>query len=289
MNQGAWSSSLGRFKSLLRPEGAGASDGEDESVEAARGAGSVLAGVSGTLPDAVFDGYGDWYGYQDEWVLTHLAWALSPSEEAEILGLLAQDTPEALGQLLEYVDGRLGAWREAAREHASATAGAGGTLTGEANTANWQANRLPGTYYYAYTDGRYLYSDTPEAPAGEWAELPERERAAADQAQPWGESGWFYTPVADAGLYGGAYVYAALRDGPWTTQEQAAETLAQQVQNEGEPEMAVAADEDIESIMRELLAENPDFGELEEEFRREVVTRAVYEVLSEETAHEGRT
>jgi hypothetical protein len=47
----------------------------------------------------------------------------------------------------------------------------------------------------------------------------------------------------------------------------------------GKPE---ASPEDIEAIMRELLEENPEFADLAEEIRREIVIEAINETLAEE-------
>jgi hypothetical protein len=227
LNLGSWASYLGRFKDLLRPDGLGPSAELDEHVESARGEDSArisLATITNTLPDLVFEGYSDWYTNQDEWVLRHLGHVLDTQEEHEILVRLDQGTSESLGELLGYVaDERLTIWQNAARAEFTETASesAAGILSGAANTANWQASRTPGTFYYTHSDDRYLYSDLSEGPISEWETLPIREQLATDNAQPWGNEGWFYTPTGTPDLYGGAYVYAADRDGPWVTEDQA--------------------------------------------------------------------
>lgn len=238
MNLGSWNSYLARFKDLLRPEGLSPLGAEGETaVEAARADGSAavkLGVITTALPNLVFEGYYDWYGYQDEWVLRNLGHVLTTEEEHEILSRLDQNTPESLLEVLAYIaDQRLPVWQTEAREEfaESLSENEPGVLTGVENTANWHASRTPGTYYYTYVDDRYLYSDLAEAPMSEWETLPVRERLAAENAQPWGDDGWYYTPTGEPGLYGGGYVYAADREGPWLTEETAlaeAEALARE-------------------------------------------------------------
>jgi len=371
MNLGSWSSYLPRFEDLLRPAGIDPLGEVAENVEAARGreaAGTALAAIEAVLPDAVFGGRRDWYDLDSEWVLRSLGRALSLADEQEVLSLLGQGTAEALGEALGYIAGRLGAWREnSALQQPSQTHDEHGPalLTGVANTENWQSNRIPGTYYYAFADGEYLYGDESEAPADAWAALSVRERLAAEAAQPWGESGWFYTPTGTPGVYGGDHVYAASQSGPWMTMEQATDQLhhlAQQPSTEqgqgtaapgrytaveavsehpgwavgydsdenvwkyaradggglpgdeaawaavntfrannteyfagpghadtgwlpykAEPDTHVPAQEDVESIMRELIDENPAIADVDEDVRRRIVIKAINQVLSEES------
>lgn len=228
MNQGSWSFCLARFKDLLRPDGVSRLGVEEESaVEAARADSSApvkLATITAVLPNLVFEGYHDWYVYQDEWVLRNLGHVLTTQEEYEILSRLDQNTPQSLLEVLAYIaDERLSAWQNAAREEfaESSSQNGPGVLAGFENGANWHASRTPGTYYYTYVDDRYLYSDLPEAPMSEWETLPVRERLATENAGLWGDDGWYYTPTGDPGLYSGAFVYAADREGPWLTEEAA--------------------------------------------------------------------
>ena len=228
MNLGSWNYHLARFKDLLRPDGVSCLGAEEETaVEAARADPSAfvkLAAITGALPNLVFEGYHDWYRYQDEWVLRNLGRVLSVQEEHEILSWLDQNTPESMLHVLAYVaDERLSVWQNAARGQfaESLSRNEPGELSGFENTANWHASRTPGTYYYTCIDDRYLYSDVREASAGEWKTLPQREQLATENARPWGDYGWYYSPTAEPGLYGGAYVYAADRTGPWLTEEAA--------------------------------------------------------------------
>lgn len=231
VDQGSWLPLLARFKNLVRPDGSDSSGDVDEGVEAARGtdsAKSALGVMCAALPDLIFEGQQDWYGYPDLWVLAHLGRVLSQDEEREILSRLAAGTPQALGELLDYVVGQLrGVWRQAGGRAVAPTVdgSAAQTLTGASNSANWQVNQLPGTYYYTLAEGEYLYCDLPRAPAGQWAPLPVREQQAAEKALPWHDSGWFYTLVSAPELYGGPYVYAADRGGPWMALDQATAQL----------------------------------------------------------------
>jgi len=50
-----------------------------------------------------------------------------------------------------------------------------------------------------------------------------------------------------------------------------------------EPDLIEADDEDVESIMRELIRENPEFEDVEEEVRRQIVVDAIIAALAEET------
>ncbi len=231
MNLGSWGSYLPRFKNLIRPDGVSAVGEAEENVESTRNVDSAkmaIATITNALPNLVFDGYRDWYSYDDEWVLRNLGQVLTAEEEHEILGQLDQGTPESLAKVLDYIASeRLGIWQNIAREEFSQPEGDAPAeeLQGEANTANWQASRTPGTYYYTYLDGRYLYCDLSSAPLSEWETMPVRDDLAARNAEPWGVTGWFYTPVGEPGLYGGDFVFAASPDGPWVTEEQASAQL----------------------------------------------------------------
>ena len=297
MNLGSWSSYLPRFKDLLRPEDAGPLGVTEENVEAARqqdAARSALSSITSALPNLVFEGYARWYEYDDEWVLRNLGQVLTAGEEDEILGRLDRGTPEALREVLTYIaDERLDAWQDAARAEFAGD-GTPEMLLGAANTANWNASRTPGTYYYTYWGDRYLYCDLPEAPLGEWETLPVRERLATGNAQPWGASGWYCTPTGEPELYGGAFVFASDREGPWVTEDQAraqfalspaAEPTAPRRYDPVQPAVAKepGGDEDyqdelseqeIEVAMAELLSQNPGFAEISEDRRRALIIEA---------------
>ncbi|HET9893418.1 MAG TPA: hypothetical protein VFQ44_00540 [Streptosporangiaceae bacterium] len=232
LNLSSWSTYLIRFKDLLRPEGVAPLGAADEDVESARGEDAAkvsLSVITGRLPNLVFDGYRDWYSYEDDWVLRNLGQVLTPAEEDEILRRLDDGTPQALGELLDYIASqRLEAWEAAARDEFARADGDGAAelLTGLPNTANWQASRTPGTYYYTYVGGRYLYSDLAEGTVSEWETLRDREQLASANAEPWGDSGWYCSPTGEPELYDGAYVYAPERDGPWMTEELALAEIA---------------------------------------------------------------
>jgi hypothetical protein len=229
MNLGSWASYLPKFKDLLRPEGSGPSQ-PDEDVEEARerdSSKSQITEINNTLPELVFEGYSDWAGYQDDWVLRNLGHVLTAADEDEILRRLDAGSADSLSELLTFiVDTRLSVWRAAAAEEF--TGAADGELEGAENEGNWAANRTPGTYYYTYAaddEGNmvYLYSDRLSAPRDEWKSLPEREDEADANAQPWGDGDWWYTAVnPDAtSLYGCSHVYREGPDGPWLAENDA--------------------------------------------------------------------
>lgn len=230
MDANAWGTYLPRFRNLMRPIGTGPLGEAEEIVESARAGDSAQAMVntiSAALPEVVFDGYADWYAAQDAWVLMHLGRVLTTTDEGEILDRLAQGTADALEGVLAYLaGGRPDAWRDVASGKPDDTADEPILLDGTANTENWQASRVPGTFYYVYAGDRYLFGDLAQAPMSEWETIAVREQLAADSAQPWGDSGWFWTPVSMPELYGGAFVYAAGKHGPWMTQAQARAALA---------------------------------------------------------------
>lgn len=244
MNLGSWATYLARFKDLLRPDGVAPIGEADQHVEDVRledSARNFLTTITDVLPDLVFEGYRDWYVYQDEWVLRNLGHVLNAEDEHEILIRLDQGTPEALRELLAYIaDQRLSLWQTAAREEFAETEGenAPGVLEGLANTANWQASRTPGTFYYTYSDDRYLYSDLPSASISEWETLPVREQLATENAMPWGNDGWYYTPTGEPELYGGSFVYAEGSEGPWMTEAQALARAEQSSRQGATPESA---------------------------------------------------
>jgi len=154
MNLGSWNSYLPKFKDLLRPESASPLGVVDDDVEAARMTDAAmisLSTITAVLPNLVFEGYADWYGYEDEWVLRNFGHVLTSDEEDEILKRLDAGTPKDLGEVLEYIaDQRLAVWQAAARDEFSRDEGEGaaetGLLRGEENRANWLASRTPGTF-----------------------------------------------------------------------------------------------------------------------------------------------
>lgn len=247
MDASAWTACLPRFRNLLRPIGTDPPAAAEEIVESVRlgdSARGLVDTISAALPDLVFDGYADWYTAGDEWVLARLGRVLTVTDEGEILGRLGQGTADALEEVLRYIaGGRLDAWRNAAREAPAGTADEPAMLDGTANTANWEVSRIPGTFYYAYVGDQYLYGDLPQAPVSEWQTIAVREQLAADGAQPWGGSGWFWTPVAMPDLYGGAFVYARDKHGPWMTEAQAWAALAPEPEPVPGPATAPAAQE----------------------------------------------
>ena len=284
MNRGSWAEYLVRFKNLVRPATVDPMSDPDPGDAAAQNVETVRSDESAkmqvqkltdVLPNLVFEGYQDWYGYEAEWVLRNLGHVLTPADEDEILRLLDQGTQDSLKEALTYLVDQLDGWQEAAqREFTAPAAGAtsgeassASELKGERNTANWTARRTPGTCYYTYADGAYLYSDIESGPRAAWATLTEREDQAEAGKAAWGERGW-YTPVGSqfVDLYGGAYVFRVGADGPWLTEQEATksiqaadvQTVATQLSDEIEAELEAALAavnaEDRERVLAETIA-----------------------------------
>jgi hypothetical protein len=164
--------------------------------------------LHGDLAELVFAGATDWVDQDDGWLAERLAARLAPGQGEELLSALAGDGDAALTYLANVC---VTAW-----EADDGTDPADDQLTGTDNGANWAANRLPGTLYFAHDGTDYRYSDRQRAPAAEWRTLDERVKDASDRAQPWG-AGWC-TPAGEDSRYGDDYVYAVDRNGPWLTQ-----------------------------------------------------------------------
>lgn len=225
MNESEWRNQIQRFKDLLRvPVG-------DEEEGVRRDRKGDIEFLHGVLPYLLFESYQDWYDQEDDWLLRNLSLWLTDEQDDQLLALLRSGDD---GVLLTYLaDTCLPDWRQSAEEGgrfrpgASQDDGTGGeqALVGAENWTNWNASRTPGTFYYIFDGTEYRYGDEQQAPASAWQTLPERERAAAEAAQPWGV-GWC-TPTHGAPQYGDHYVFATAPDGPWLTQTEASRQLAE--------------------------------------------------------------
>lgn len=222
MNESDWRQQAQKFKDLLRMP-----VGEDEQG-ARKECRKQIETIGGELPDLVFGRFQDWYDREDDWVIARLASWVSPAQDAELLGLLRNDDDV---RLIAYVaDKCLSEWKTSGPMKPAAPAAAQAApvvtdqLTGTENTANWTANRTPGTFYYVLRGTEYLYSDKAEAPAAEWLPLAQRRQTATDRARGWG-TGWC-TPTDGDAHYGGPYVFSVGRTGPWLTQADAEQALA---------------------------------------------------------------
>ena len=251
MNLGSWASYLPVFKNVLRPSGAvdPVSDlgtfpaGLNEAITQARASSSGFSQLGDELVNLVFDGYQDWYGYDDNWILQELGQVLDDQGTQEY-GLLSrldaivtaagsENGESACTEFLSYAEQCAAMWRQeaAAGGYTSEDAVGAAVLEGTPNDANWEASRTPGTRYYVYYDERYLYSDEPSGPLSSWEDLPTRENKAAESAFRWeGVDGWWCTLTnGQTGMYGGEYVFAmgtSAPEGPWLTHERAEQLIA---------------------------------------------------------------
>lgn len=186
---------------------------EGEGVRAQRAA--QVETVRGDLAELVFCGARDWTDQDDGWVAAALVARLTADQDRQLRAALAGDPGAALTVLADVC---VPAWRT---DHTQDTADTG--LTGTDNSANWSANRVPGTLYFVHDGTEYRYSDLERGPDHAWLTIDERVEAAAERAQRWG-AGW-YTTAGEDPRYGGAYVYAVDRNGPWLTQAEAEQLL----------------------------------------------------------------
>jgi len=269
INQASWMTYLPAFKVLLRPGSASApamSVGAELAawpavLERARQLVPGFGDIGDKLVPLVFEGYQDWYSYEDQWILKDLASVLDDTGDQEIqilrgldeLGLLARGiekaselTPDeiearvqqldvglAANSLLTRLSQYVAAWQDEASRVGSEQQAAATTegIPGDTN-ANWDDDAVPGTRYWIYADGGYLYSDRKVAPLDQWMSLQGRENAAEAAKQPWnGAPGWSCTPVGDESVsdYGGVgFVFRRDPDGSWMTQAKAFAALDQE-------------------------------------------------------------
>jgi hypothetical protein len=83
--------------------------------------------------------------------------------------------------------------------------------------------------------------------------------------------------VADLGTLLG------IGDGVAEDQTELAESNLDDTVDTDDEDIIVADDEDVESIMRELIEEHPEFEDVEEEVRRQIVVDAIIAALAEES------
>ncbi len=202
------------------------------------------------LAALAFSGYQDWCEYDDDdWLRNCLGQVLddeqsnvlvSALENADLLGLAAA--------VKKMADTYVAAWERAAEHEfaeADSPSGAGGLNFAE-NTESWKYSRTPGTRYYIFRDGLYLYSDNKDAPLAGWATAGARDDEAASRATEW-ESGSavFYTPYEDPSQVGGVtHVFGRSKDGPWVLTRSQAERLL--IASPQPPAAAVGAASPIE-------------------------------------------
>jgi hypothetical protein len=94
-----WASALPAFECLLRPSVADApakavADGTAEALDKPRQAMPRFGELGDVLVDLVFDGYQDWYQYEDAWVLNNVALG----DDAEVTGQYLSHARRGRGQ-----------------------------------------------------------------------------------------------------------------------------------------------------------------------------------------------
>ena len=134
MNLGSWASYLPVFKNVLRPSGAvdPVSDlgtfpaGLNEAITQARASSSGFSQLGDELVNLVFDGYQDWYGYDDNWILQELGQVLDDQGTQEY-GLLSrldaivtaagsENGESACTEFLSYAEQCAAMWRRRPRQ-----------------------------------------------------------------------------------------------------------------------------------------------------------------------------
>jgi hypothetical protein len=244
VDQSGWATYLPLFGSLLAPSGASDSPSrletlgfDDDTIARARADNASLGALGDRLVNLVFDGYRNWYQIDDAWVLSRLAEVLDDAGEqqsgllSELRAIVSAGDEDARKMAIEtfvsLAEQYAASWQSQAEQDGYTRVQAvdeAVLLQGSPNTDNWEADRIPGTYYYVFVDGRYLYSDLAEASIVEWETLPERQRLAAELAEAWGNA--FCTPTGGDPAYGGHYVFALDPAGPWMTQQAFEEAAA---------------------------------------------------------------
>ena len=210
MDGDAWRDQLPKLKDLLRVP-------VDESAGGVRvELAAQVESLHRDIAELVFSGARDWLDRDDGWLSTQLA-----GQGVELHGLLASgDDAVTLAYLADVC---VPAWRAGASEQGAGEQGAE-ELVGEDNSANWAANRVPGTLYFILDGAEYRYGDHERARAASWRTIDERGQEAAAQAQAWGK-GWC-TAAGDDPRYGGEFVFSTDRNGPWLPQTEVEQLLA---------------------------------------------------------------
>lgn len=243
-----WSTAIvARFRSLFNIDGLSdevaeyGPDGESEDGKASRLVATArvrnandVQTVHEALTECAFSGYRGWHSRDDDdWMKHGLASMLSEDQSGYLVSVLREPSPADLSAIVRTMAGQfVPVWREQARS--GATEMTGPSREAEEcpgfnvilNEANWRYSRTPGTRYYIYHGGQYLFSDDQNAQPGDWTPSRDREEAAKNNAVQWAP-GIFYTPYADPSLVGGiARVYGLSEDGPWILTEEEALALA---------------------------------------------------------------
>lgn len=240
----AWNSEIiERFKVLLNvreitgetdDEGL---DGDDHEVKLKRAAIARnrsphdAEAAHDALAVLAFSGYWDWCEYDDDdWARNCLGQVLDDDQSGFLASALDGAGLIDLTTAIELMAGPYrSAWQQAADAEAAQPGSevtAAGLVPAE-NLESWKYSRTPGTRYYIFQEGQYLYSDDKDAPLAGWATAEARDDQAAARATEWESgSGVFYTDYENPALVGGVtHVFGRSKDGPWVLTRQQAEQL----------------------------------------------------------------
>lgn len=271
----AWSSQIiERFKILLNVrEISGETDdkgldGDDHEVKLKRAAVARNRNPHDTeaaheaLAVLAFSGYRDWCEYDDDdWTKNCLCQVLDDDQSGFLASALDGAGLIDLTTAIELMAGPYRtAWQRAAEaeaaqaEAAEAEAAQPGSevtaagLVPAENLESWKYSRTPGTRYYIFHEGRYLYSDDKDANLAGWATAEARDDQAAARATEWESgSGVFYTDYENPAHVGGVtHVFGRSKDGPWVLTRQQAEQLLVTSRQSQSPGGATGAGSSIE-------------------------------------------
>jgi hypothetical protein len=197
---------------LTLPVG-GADDPRPES------AADRIQGVSEVLGSVVFEDQ-NWYeSYRPQDIQAVLEPWFDEATATELAARCADpDSPEAWQEFLAWCQLLVSNWKQGKLGvESSAQPGVAATLLGIANP-HYELDRVPGTQFYKYVDGEYLYAVTADAAPEEWRTQEERyddARTAAAVSPPSGMlMGYRNSTSVLPGtafyrqLDGGEYVYA---------------------------------------------------------------------------------
>ena len=186
------------------------------------------------LTALAFSGYQDWCEYDDDdWTKNCLGQVIDDEQSGFLVSVLEGAGLIDLTSAVEMIAGPYrAAWQYAADNEAAQLILADNPVTGAGlvpaeNSESWKYSRTPGTRYYIFRDGQYLYSDDKDAPLDGWATAGARDDQAATQATEWESgSGVFYAAYDNpAHVAGVTHVFGQSKDGPWVLTRSEAEGL----------------------------------------------------------------
>jgi hypothetical protein len=194
------------------------------------------------LTALAFSGYQDWCSYdEDEWTRNCLGQVLGDDQNSVLVPALRNGGLAELEDALEKMAGMYAAvWQQAAEEEAAEAVRAGATVTAAGlvpaeNVESWEYSRTPGTRYYIFHDGQYLYCDDQNAPLASWATAEDRDEEAAGRATEWETGSGVFCTSYDNPAHAGnvTHVFGLSKYGPWNlTQAQATSKLAESRQSQ---------------------------------------------------------